>query len=251
VSRERDAEPGAGRGVRDGLDSGTPAGEWDRAIHARFSDPPAGAAVRSDCPDPARLWDAAHGGARPNEIEALADHAAACAPCTVAWRLAHEEAKSAADAAPFAGADRRRLSGVHLPGGWMGLAAAAVFLVAVAGLAIRAVAPRMGSTPASHELRAPSDRGIVSLVAEDTPLPRGACLLRWSSAGPGARYRIEVTDERLELVAESRGLEREEYHVPEGALAAVAHGARILWRIEDERPDGWRSTSPTFSARVE
>jgi hypothetical protein len=62
-------------------------GEWLRtlAVHEAADASPA-----ADCPDPSRIWDAVHGGAKEEEVDALLEHSLECPACAMAWRLARE-----------------------------------------------------------------------------------------------------------------------------------------------------------------
>lgn len=62
-------------------------GEWMRAlaVHETADTSPA-----VDCPDPSRIWDAVHGGAKEGEVDALLEHSLECPACAMAWRLARE-----------------------------------------------------------------------------------------------------------------------------------------------------------------
>ncbi len=193
-----------------------------------------------DCPQPERLWAAAHGELRRREIHELVDHTSSCAACAEAWRLARDLGEGSQEAAPERPA-RPRTAAWWRPGT---LAAAALVLMVV------------GFQLSNLLRRAPVHRdagevGIRSLVPDDQALPRQRCLLRWSGGGEGARYTVHVTDETLEAVAGGRRLEIAEYLVPEQNLAGLEPGARLLWRVEAVQPAGGRLLSETFVAVLE
>ena len=75
-------------------------------------------------------------------------------------------------------------------------------------------------------------------------------VLRWSAGPEGARYDVRVTDTALRAIAGAAALSEPEYQVPLESLADLADGDRILWQVETVLPDGSRSTSETFSARI-
>jgi hypothetical protein len=128
--------------------------------------------------------------------------------------------------------------------GWAKLAAGLVAAALVVGVPLV-----LDSPETSYRDAAP---GVIqSRIAEDSPLPRSACVLRWSAGPPGSRYSIHVTTPELETLARARGLETAEFPVPETALEALPQGARILWQVEAAYPDGTRVTSPTFVSRIE
>ena len=62
-------------------------GKWLHELVAREA---ADAMPAADCPDPSRIWDAVHGGAKEEEVDALLEHSLECPACAMAWRLARE-----------------------------------------------------------------------------------------------------------------------------------------------------------------
>jgi hypothetical protein len=107
-------------------------------------------------------------------------------------------------------------------------------------------------------LRGPGEPGyrtlphetIDSLIGEG-PLPADSLVLRWTDAGEGARYDLRVTDTRLTEIIEVRSLVLPEYAVPGESLAALRSGDVVLWQVEVRRPDGSKTISATFAARLE
>ena len=108
----------------------TRGGGFDERLTERFIQPPQGARSRQDCPEAERISLAARGEATFEEVQALLDHAAECAACTVAWRLARESALAQGEAVKA-----RRTTQWNRP--VLRYAAAAVIVVAVAGVALR------------------------------------------------------------------------------------------------------------------
>jgi hypothetical protein len=203
----------------------------DRALREAFTALAEHSAPRADCPDPERLLAVQRGGAPGAEAAAVVGHLAGCPSCSEAWRLARE-LPVFVEAAPAAGA--------RWWGGWMraGLAASIV-AAAVAGL-----------RPSAPVYREGAARPIRSLIAEDRALPRSAFVLRWTGGAPGSRYDVDVATEDLAVLHRARGLEKAELTVPEAALAALPAGARVLWRVEAQAPDGTRASGMTFVTRV-
>jgi hypothetical protein len=211
-------------------------------LRERFVSPPEGLAVAAGCPDPDRIWRAAHAELPWPEVEALLDHAASCPACALAWRMAREQAR--ADGVPPAVALKPRDA---TRWGWIRYAAAAAVVVVAAGLVFQKWYPRETEGPA---LRTTGQNAILSAIPDGGELSRSAFLLRWTPGPPGIRYSIQVTDERLATLAEAASLDRPEFRVPEPALSALGPEARILWQVKAIYPDGTRVTSDTFVALV-
>lgn len=197
------------------------------------------AAPRGDCPAPEAIWDALRGESPTDSAATVVEHTSRCYACAEVWRLDFE----------FSG---RKLpsvvSGTRAPAFkvWVGLAAAAVLLVA-AGIGIMMM-PR-GSQPVVT--RSGEETAITSLVPETAPLPRGACTLRWSSPSAQARYTLRVGTEDLSPIASGQNLDHPEYTVPEKNLEKLLPGATIVWRVEADLPDGRHIASPAFRNKVE
>jgi len=196
--------------------------------------------VGRDCPAADRIWQAVHGRLATDATGEIVDHLAVCPTCAEAWEIA----RLALEGAPAVSARRaERLSGPLA-------AAAAVVLLAGVGL----LAWFGPGRPESGEpvLRTQPGGTIVSLVPEDVPLPRTDCVLRWSVAQPaGARYRVIVTNLRLDTLAHGRALGEPRFELSEAALEPVAAGELILWRVEAEFADGRHVSGPTFVVPIE
>ena len=195
------------------------------------------------CPEPDRIWAAAHGALTAGERHEVIDHTASCSACAEAWRLAREVGRAAEEPATVAGgrvlAMGHRFRRIVAP--LAGLAAAAVLLLVV-GL------PR--DHPAPPEFRAGEAAAIRSLLPVDEPLARDHCLLRWSEV-EGARYSVLVSDVRLAVVAQAQDLEQSEFQVPSESLAGLGAGAELYWRVEAVQPDGSSVSSETFVSQLE
>ena len=208
-------------------------GDDGDALRRAFADCPADQGS-PEHPAPELLWDAATGALEPDEVGPIIDHVSACGVCAEAWRLAR-----AMEAPAQAGKHRRR---------------ARVWPPAVAALAAAAIALIVWQRGPADPPGPSRYRGGKSELALHIPdgavLPRHAATLRWDSAGPGARYAVQVTTEALALVAEARSLEHTEWIVPASALAPLGDGTRLLWRVEATLPDGSKRRSPTRAVQV-
>jgi hypothetical protein len=189
-------------------------------------------------PDPERIWEAAHGQLSPEEAAELAELAASDPATAEAWRLALElERPPATVSVVPIGSGRRWRWG-------LGLAATAVVALAV---------PLLHSPPWRRAplLRDAGARVVESRLSEAGALPRGRFLLRWSAGAAGSLYDVVVSDADLEVLFRGQQLEQAELLVPVQALAPLAAGAQVLWRVEVLEPDGSRHASATFVQRVQ
>ena len=197
------------------------------------------AVPRDDCPRPEVLWAAVHGERPPDEVHRLVAHTAECGACAEAWRLARDlrgtEAGPAVDPATSPAATWW--------GSWASLAAAAGVAAVAFSAVWRLSGPAVERAPAAPTLRA--------LPADNQRLPRGRAVLRWTPGPPGSRYDVQVATADLRILTRARGLDVPELALPAAALAALPHGARVVWQVEALLPDGSRITSPTFVAVLE
>jgi hypothetical protein len=198
---------------------------------------------RADCPDAARLWDAAAGTLPAEERRDLVDHTAGCPVCAEAWRLAVE---IRSESGPAAGASANAPSR-PVASRWPVLAMAAALLLAVAGGVVLLRAPQGSTVPGFRQAETP---GVRSLLPADAPLPREDFELRWSAGPDGSRYEVFVTDESLATLASARDLAAPSFLVPATALDSLSPGARVLWRVRVTLPDGQRRDSETFVATL-
>ncbi len=194
------------------------------------------------CPPPEQIWAAVRGELPPAQTREIVTHMAACPSCAEDWRLAvamqrPETGSNVVHAAERFGFGQRLRN-------W-GLAAAAVLALAVVGVQwARQTAP------------AATYRGdgetIQALVEEGQALPRQQFLLRWSAPEtPGATYDVEVSTEDLRVVASGDDLREPHFLVPAHALAGLPPGARLLWKVDAELPQGGHLTSNTFVTTVQ
>ncbi len=197
------------------------------------------------CPEPDRIWQAVAGELPRAESAELILHTAACGACAEIWRVGHRMAPALE--APPAQARWRANRTLHR---LAIVAAAATVLFGVVSV-IQFRNPVRSPEEQSRERAAGETAPIYSLTPEDTPLPRAACLLRWSSAGEGTIYEIRVSTETLQVISSAKHLTAPEYLVPKSELAGLPPRARILWQVESLLADGSRATSPTMISRVE
>jgi hypothetical protein len=198
-----------------------------------------------DCPAAEAIFDSVCGDLAPERRQAIVDHVAACAACAADWRLAREAIAGLAAVSPRH--RRRRWPALRSPARVALPAAATLFLAIGLYAAFRADRP---AVPVAV-LRAGEGAEIRSLLGAAPALPRARALLRWTPAGEGARYSIEVATVDLEPVASARGLDTPEYLVPVDALSRVPPGGTIAWTVEARLPDGRRLRSGGFLNRVE
>lgn len=192
------------------------------------------------CPPPEKIWEAVRGELPPREIRQIVEHTAACPACAEDWRLAAalQRPETASNVIPAAD----RFSAGRRLRNW-GLAAAAVLALAVVGVQWIQKEPSLtyrGDEAAIH-----------SLIEEGQGLPRNEFLLRWSAPEtPGATYDVEVSTEDLRVIASGDDLREPRFLVPAHALAGLPPGARLLWKVDAELPQGERVSSPTFVTNV-
>jgi hypothetical protein len=208
-------------------------------LRAAFAASGEGSVPGDSCPEPSRLFSACRGETPPEEVRALVSHTAGCGACAEAWRLAAEAGRLV----PAPVLEARRSRPHRWWGGWTSALAAAAALAMALG-ALLSEGPR----PAYRE---GAGAALRSLVSEDRPLDREACMLRWSPGPAGSRYSVDVAREDLTPLAAARGLEAPEYRLPPEALAGLPPGATLLWRVEAALPGGGRLESVTFIAKLE
>jgi hypothetical protein len=210
-------------------------------LRAAFAASAEDAAPGASCPEPELLLSARRFELPPEAVRSLVAHTAACGACAEAWRLAGEVIPLLPQPAVVPGPSRSR----PWWGGWASaLAAAAVLVVALGAL----LGERRGPAPGYRRGAAPVLR---SLVPEDRPLPRQACVLRWSPGPAGSRYSVDVARDDLTPIAAARGLDATEYRVPPESLSGLPKGATLLWRVEAALAGGGRLESVTFLAKLE
>jgi hypothetical protein len=210
----------------------------DAALGEAFRNPPVGAGESGDCPASDRILDAVLGRAPRSAARDLAEHAATCPACAVAWRFARDYA-----------VDSDLLPRHAIRPRWRPLAAAAA-LVAIVLVGTLWIGRGVLRGPAESGYRTLPYETIESLIGEG-PLPADAFVLRWTGAGEGVRYDVRVTDTRLTEIIEARSLSLTEYAVPVEVLVGFESGDIVLWQVEVRRPNGSKTVSPTFAVRLE
>jgi hypothetical protein len=156
------------------------------------------------------------------------------------WRLARDVSEEAFSDEIVPETARR-------PPRWVFAAAAAAAMLVIGLTVFQFSLQENRSTPIYRS----DPSGVVeSLIPSGSAVPKNEFVLKWS--GPqGARYDVVVGDEDLRPLAEARMLEATDYRVSPEVLAGLPRGARILWRVVAELPDGRRVSSPTFANEVE
>jgi hypothetical protein len=206
-----------------------------------------GAPATRACPAADELWAGAARALPGTELEALLDHVAACGPCSDAWKIAVDVQREHALGQERGGVVPFRPRRWWTPVAWAaGLAASVVLIIQLAVPRTPAPSP----LPDAGPLRGDQPGAPRALVNEGETLPRGACVLRWTDAGPGAQYFVRVLDEQMAVVARGDWLERAEFTVPVDALARFTSADRLFWQVEARAADGTRRTSPLYSLRV-
>lgn len=187
------------------------------------------------CPAWEDLWSSAHGEMDRTGEDGILMHVGECASCAAAWRVARDLATDHA-----VGKRRRRFSLMHL-------AAAAILVVAVAGLGVVWLTP---DDPAPV-YRAMEGEWLQPEIPLDTPIARDDCLLRWTPGPVGSTYHVRVTGENLELLSVGRWLDEPEFLVPASALEELPPGSVLLWQVSARLPDGRNVDSGSFISRIE
>lgn len=211
----------------------------DRRLREEFAKVRNIAATGEACPEAAQIWDSAAEHLDHVENEKLIRHVAACGACAASWRLARELSNDGVMTKPQGRASRSW---------WIGLAAAAMIVLAVGTFALRQVSTTRPPEPVFRDWAGGS---LVSEIPEDTVFPREDMVLRWSGAPPGTVYDLRVTDDRFRPLHRAFGLEPTECRLPAEALSGVPPGGDILWSVTAHLADGRRWTSLTFRATVE
>ncbi len=211
------------------------------------------------CPDTSLIWDSAAETLTGEGNESLLRHTSTCGACAASWRLAREllsedlpqalpeETPDMPDDASSRFAEGRRSRARSRPW-WLGLAAAAMLVLAVSFFAIQQFET---VDPGEPQYRTTPGGGLAAEIDPAAPLPRDEVVLRWSGAPAGTTYDVRVTTDRLAPLHRSFGIEQAEHRVPQDALADLPPGAVILWTVTAHLPDGRRWTSVSFRATVE
>lgn len=218
-------------------------------LRRAFQDAPATTPTPESCPDAESIWDAAAGELSAKERRRVVSHLSTCPECAHAWRLAWAMQAEMREEAEDTGHTYTTVIGP-----WKRFApqiAAAAMLILALGVGVVLTGP-------GPEPRAPVHRSAVveheieSLVPEDEALPREELVLRWTPAGEGAVYDVQVMTRELEPLAHAEDLEETTFEVSEEVLAQLPAEAEVLWRVEARLPDGTVQRSvQTFVTRIE
>ncbi|MFN7965293.1 MAG: hypothetical protein U0V87_06380 [Acidobacteriota bacterium] len=213
--------------------------ELDR-IKDAFAPLPPDSQGQHGCPPSEVIWDAAHGNLPAEQVRALVLHAARCSACASAWRMANEARAVVGRTAPAIS--------VRVPARsyrvWGLAAALACGLVAVGVF----MTTRDRTTVVE---RTQSERPLEALLGDHATLPRNNFMLRWTDAGSGALYRVEVARENLESIYNAAGLTMSHVTVPASALEGVTTGAVLYWRVSAVLPDGRVVEGTTHTVTLE
>jgi len=219
-------------------------------LRTAFTAPADDAPATEDCPSPETIWSAVRGELPPQALREVVDHTARCAACAEDWRLAAEVNRQA-EAQEEETVPGRLPANVVVGrfGRWRSVAAAAALaagLLVAVGIYREAVVP--GQPPI---YRAPQQTTVQSLLAAGQALPREAAVLRWTPLAGATSYDVSVSTEDLRQVASAHGQTATAYPLPQGALAGLPPGARLLWQVDAVFPDGHHVTSPTFTTPLQ
>jgi len=202
------------------------------------------------CPDPDRIWEALQGGLSRREFEELVEHTIDCPACAEAWRLARDMGAMRAGQELAAVAPAR----TEQPPRWAFLRLRPLALAAgLAGLAVVAATTTWlwPDRPKQQvHYRDTEHEQIRALISEGQPLPRTACLLKWSPGPAGTRYSVRVSTEDFVQVSFVQGLDAAEYLVPAGDLKKVQPGTRLMWQVQAYPPEGGSELSETFFVTI-
>lgn len=206
-----------------------------------------------DTVDSEAIWRAASGEATPAERHAVIETMARNPAAAESWRIARALLDELGEGDPVAkdpGTPHEQSRILDPPRNrWRKtMLAAAASVVLVLGLGWwssedvwQSSAPIYREAPVSE---------LTAEIADGVAMPRQAFVLRWSSAGEGAHYRLRVLTPELRPVVDIDDLEATEVHLEPESLADIPDGTRLLWQVEARLPDGRTVASATFFAEV-
>lgn len=135
-------------------------------------------------------------------------------------------------------------------GGWRRRAVvAAVFAVAASLLVFVLLKPPTLDDVDSSTIRAGVEP-VATLVPSAT-LPKDAFVLEWTDNPSATTYDLYLTTKTLDPIHQALDLQRPRYTVPPSALADVASGTPLLWRVTAVTEEGRRINSPAFEVELE
>lgn len=202
-----------------------------------------------------RIFDAVSGELDEQSTREVIERTARDPEAAEVWRLAvelqreragsdHLGSRKGATVASFP-QEPERGSGSQQRYAWLAVAAA-VLIAALLGLFIV-----RGPRTQDDTVRGGGESTVVPLIEEDQALPRSDFVLRWRPVEGATGYNLTVATESVDVLYEQLGITGEELLVPARALASVADGGRVVWRVEAMLESGGRKTSNAFIARVE
>jgi hypothetical protein len=188
--------------------------------------------------DTERLWRTVTSEVSAEERREVVEKVAQDPSWAVAWRLAQEMwTASRESTAPV-----RVVRTTSRPWQWGALAAC---LAAAVGLGIWNA---QGPPAVGH--RDPTGARIESLLRSEGTLSRADAVLRWTGP-PGATWDVRVTSDDLVNVHATSGVAATEYRLPDGFVAQLPPGSRVLWQVEARLPGGGTLRSDTFVNRLD
>ena len=210
----------------------------DEKLRAAFASRPGAGEPSPSCPLPETFFDATMGALPAAETLKLVEHSVGCASCAQAFRLARELAAEL-EPAPL---PLRARDGIWTP-------AIRKTLFAITGLAAAAAMFFVVQKPSAPIYRADA----IELTSRIQPasLPREQFILRWSALAAGTRYSVNVATPDLNVLFAHGGLVQAEVQVPASALAKVAAGSQVVWRVTALLADGRRIESTAFLTAVQ
>lgn len=207
-------------------------------LRTRFAEQAEGARPREDCPPADTLWAAQAGEIDVQAREAVLDHLTSCASCAEDWRVTMETREAMSAALASASTEHTVEPGAVVTGGFPtrgSIWALAAALAMAIGLGWWL---RTGSAlPGDPAYRTGSRASIESHIEEGAVVGPGPIELRWEAV-EGARYRVSVTDARLDALFHAEGLVEPRVVVPAERLDQLTGGERIWWRVEARLEDG-------------
>ena len=181
-----------------------------------------------------RLWAAASGELRPQELSAVLAHVRECAECAEAYQLAVRTEQPAMVQLPSepSPANTRR---------WLW---PAVALAAAAGLVMMLL-------PAQPEpaYRSNTQVELRLLIPDGTAVSAGTSLT-WEAGDPGTRYAVILTTDALVVVARREGLRTPRLELDAAMLGDLPEGTAVNWQVIATSANGTRTQSAPGRLRI-
>jgi len=196
----------------------------------------------SECPPAGDLWYSAHGELSKEANESVILHTMRCPACAEGWRLARNDVHGSR--AGGGDPEERR---ILLRWNWRPWIGAAAVMILALGIGYRFF-PR--EEPPAAIYRDPGGLRLQSLSPQAEPVPRSACLLRWTAGPPGTTYDVQVTTDALEPLLEKFRLEKSELRIDPELLADLPTGTELFWRVTAHPPNAGQVRSPAFRTQL-